>query len=101
MKDLSCNLINKLKNILTRHKLSPVVSTSISNHQIINMLDAKVDSGASKHFFKANHIKYLRNAQKLYDRPIAAQLPNNMIVQATHKGLIDLYKDLSKKASEV
>ena len=93
-------LIKIVYNILSERKLSPVASTSISNHQFSNNLDAKADSGASKHFFKTDHIKYLKNITKLDNGP-NAQLPNNMIVQATHKGQLNLHQNLSSKASKV
>ena len=99
-KDVLCNLINKIKNILLERKLSPVASTYNYNQTIKQPLDAKADSGASKHFFKFEHIKYLKNVQRIYNGPFA-HLPINTTVQATHKGYLNMHKDLSKQASEV
>ena len=100
MKGYLCNLINKLNSILTERKLSPVASTSIPTTHFTTNVNAKADSGASKHFFKAEHMKYLKNVIKLQNGSIA-QLPNNTIVQATHKGLMNFHKDISEEASEV
>ena len=62
--------------------------------------NAKLDSGASKHFFKTSHLQFLRNVQPLEDGPIAF-LPNNTTVKATHKGTFNLHDSISDRASEV
>ena len=45
-----CLAINKLNNILFDHKYSPTASTKQTNMSS-NTFNAKLDSGASKHFF--------------------------------------------------
>ena len=92
-------VINKLNNILFEHKYSPVASTKQTNMPS-NTFNAKLDSGTSKHFFKSTHSKFLNNVQELKNGLIA-YLPNNTIVQASHKATITLHDNISKKASEV
>ena len=95
-----CHVINKLKHILYQRKYSPVASNTVSPEFSQDILNAKLDSGASKHFFKSTHLKYLKNIQKLSNGPIA-HLPNNTTVQATHKATINLHANISSPASEV
>ena len=95
-----CQVINKLKHILYQRKHSPVASLPVSPSFSRENFNAKLDSGASKHFFKSTHLKYLNNIQKLSNGPIA-HLPNNTTVQATHKATINLHANLSRPASEV
>ena len=102
MKEITCNLIYKIKNILHERNLSPVASDNIQNNNTLdlNIIKVKMDSGASKHFFKMSHLKSLKNVQKLINGPIA-HLPNNTQVRATHKGTVHIHEDISAKASEV
>ena len=92
MKEITCNLIYKLKNILHECNLSPVASDNIPNCNTLdlNTTDVKMDSGALKDFFKMSHLKALKNVQKLIDGPIT-HLPNNTQVRATHKGTVHTY----------
>ena len=96
-----CLSINKLKNILFQHKHSPVASHDFNKKPNLHEpLKAKLDSGASKHFFKTTHLKFLRNVQKISNGPIA-YLPNNFQVQASHKAILHLHDNISPQASEV
>ena len=91
--------IKKLNNILFEKMYSPVTSAQQTNISS-NTFNAKLDSGASKHFFKSTHCKFLDYVQALKNGLIA-YLPNNTIVQASHKATITLHDNISKKASEV
>ena len=63
MKEIICNLINKIKNIRHERNLSPVASNDITNSNTLNSnpIDVTIDAGASKHFFKVSHLKALKN----------------------------------------
>ncbi len=100
MNNRFCQVIYKLKNILYERKHSPVASKNVSTSLTHDDFNAKLDSGASKHFFKSTPLKYLANIQKLINGPIA-HLPNNTTVQATHKATINLHKNILRQASEV
>ena len=97
-----CHTIDKLNNILHKRQHSPVASISMNNISSSSntVFNAKLDSGASRHFFKTEHAKFLTNVQPIKNGPIA-HLPNNTTVQASHKATIKLHENISKMASEV
>ena len=101
MNGIICQVINKLKNILFQRKHSPVASDNLAlTTKTPEPLNAKLVSGASKHFFKTTHLQFLRNVTKLNNGPIA-YLPNNTQVQATYRGTLPIHNNISKEASEV
>ena len=59
----------------------------------------KADTGASKHFVKNEHKKYLAQLQSLIDGP-KAMLPNKATITATHKGSLPIGKRLTRSATE-
>ena len=60
----------------------------------------KLDSGATKHFFGKDHLRFLSNIKSLKNGPTAT-LPNGHIVQATHEGTINIKSNLTPEASQV
>jgi len=76
----------------------PVASTNalISTNHIIN---AKLDSGATKHYFKSDHAKYLTSLTPI-NHGLTAILPNKTKVQASHQGQCNLHHHLSSEAKE-
>ena len=71
-------------------------NTTVKNDHII----AKLDSGASKHFFlkKITHV-FLKNIKILQNEPIA-HLPNGTSAKAAHEGTINLGPYISTKSSK-
>ena len=61
----------------------PVTSANSSTLQNTHY-QAKLDSGATKHFKKKEHLRFLDNIKTLQNRPIA-HLPNGTMVKATHE----------------
>ena len=60
----------------------------------------KLDSGATKHFFRKDHLRFLSNIKSLKNGPTAT-LPNGHIVQATHEGTIKIKSNLTPEALPV
>ena len=84
------NIVNKLKNILQNSNTnSPVTSTHENNNTTSNTnqisFNMKLYSGATKHFFRKDHLRFLSDIKILQNGPIAT-LPNGHIVKATHEG---------------
>ena len=71
----------------------PVASSSNS---VVNNI-AKLDSGASQHYFKSQHSNFLKKISTANATPIL--LPNNTTVHAKLKGTLSLHPSLSEKAS--
>ena len=67
---------------------------------MINQTTVKLDSGATRHYFKHDHKNILTDLKHLQDGPVA-QLPNNSFVRATYEGIIKLHPDLSTIAQKV
>ena len=83
--------------------LSPTKSTASAHSILNNMIDTimvKLDSGATRHYFKQEHQHLLHDLRKLDHGP-EAQLPDNSIVKATYDGIIALHPLLSKEAQRV
>ena len=84
---------------LTQYLLSNYKS-SVASFILKPKFTAKVDSGATKHFFKQDHLQYFSSVKKLFNGPLA-QLPNKQLVQATHVGYLRIHEDIPDKGSEV
>ena len=69
------------------------------NH-LHDTITVKLDSGATRHYFKDKHRHILKDLQHLKHGPVA-QLPDNSYVKATCEGLLDLHPSLSDKAKRV
>ena len=65
-----------------------------------NTITVKLDSGATRHYFKNEHRHILSDLKHLQNGPVA-QLPDNSYVIATYKGLLDLHPSLSPDAKRV
>ena len=59
-----------------------------------------MDSGATKHYFKTEHKKYLQYLRPLQSGPTAV-LPNNTTVMASHQGQYNLHPNLSSEAQKI
>ena len=82
--------IDKLKNYLLSNIKSPVASAI----NIQPIFTAIIDSGATKHFLKEKHRKYISSVKELCNGPIA-QLPNQQFVKATHSGYFKIHENIS------
>ena len=75
------------------NSIIPVASTNVYNNFLISIV-AKLDSGATKHSFKLQHLHTLNDIHEVSHGPTAL-LPNNTKVQASHKGQCSLHKNVS------
>ena len=80
--------------------ITPVASTINSCIKIQPKVSAKLDSGATKHFFKKEHLQFLKNVQKISNGPLA-HLPNGTVVKATYEGTITFLFPMLEKSSKV
>lgn len=62
-------------------------------------LIAKLDSGASQHFFKKEHEIFLKNVTAI-DKGPTVQLPDKNTISATHLGTIPLHLNLQPSSTE-
>ena len=97
--------MNKLKHVLkTNSTNTPVASTFMnkitSNVTSDNNFYMKLDLGATKHFFRRDHLRFLTNIRRLTNGPTAT-LPNGQVVKATHEGRIKMNDNLSQTALKV
>ena len=90
------HMCNYLKNNLC-HTNSLFVPSDNIKKTIMFML--KADTGASKHFVKDKHKKYLSQLQQQFNGP-KAMLPNKATIAATHKGSLPMGKKFSTTARE-
>ena len=91
-----------LLNKINQH-LSPTVSVASTKQKINhlhNKITVKLDSGATRHYFKNEHRHILTDLKKLQNGPLA-QLPDNSYVKATYEGLLQLHPSLSDTAKKV
>ena len=88
-------MVNNNKNKLYKRKSS----TSLQPVASINSLQitAKLDSGATSHYFKPTHHHALSNVKTLTFGP-SATLPDNSIVTATKIGTFNLHQAIDKSA---
>ena len=89
------HMCNYLKNNLC-HTNSLFVPSDTNTKPSNFMM--KADTGASTHFVKEKHKKYLKQLKQLFDGP-RAMLPNKAMISATHKGILPLGNHFSKEAS--
>ena len=79
--------------------ITPVASLNNSSFQNTTY-KAKLDSGATKHFFKKEHLQFLHNIKSLTDGPVA-HLPNGITVKTTHEGTVNFASPMLQKSSKV
>ena len=83
---------------------TPVASAYLNNNTSYdksnNNVSMKLDSGATKHFFRRDHLRFLTNITRLSSGPTAT-LPNGQVVTATHEGIIKMNNNLSQAALKV
>eukprot|EP00957_Ditylum_brightwellii_P137034 10448727-Ditylum_brightwellii.AAC.1 len=60
---------------------------------------AKVDTGASRHYWTHRDIQGLIKVTPMIDGPMA-KLPDSTVIKATHKGAIPLHPSLSSQAQQ-
>ncbi len=69
-------------------------------NNMINQITVKLDSGATRHYFKDKHRQIITDLKKLENGPVA-QLPNKSYVKATYEGILALYPTLLKAVQTV
>ena len=95
---LNRNTRDKLKSNFNtlRNCLTSVVQNDNTNNRIVI---AKGDSGATSHYLRSDHTKFL---EKITDHTYGPSvlLPNNDVIQSTSTGRLKLHSDLSSRAQE-
>ena len=94
---VSSNLIDKTFNSNTttnncKSYLPPKLPTS-------SYTLAKVDSGASNHYFKPQDLSYLKNVTP-EDSTTQVSLPDSSTLQATHKGYLQFPSPINRQATQ-
>ena len=75
---------------------STLANKVISNTNEVR-LNMKLDSGATKHFFRKDYLRFLSNIKCLRNGPTAT-LPKRHIVQVTHEGTLKIKNNLTPAA---
>ena len=78
---------------------SPLASSIHCSTNISSRTIAKLDSGATNHYFKQAHLKILKNVQKL-SKGSNVHLPNNTSIPVTHEGYLNLHTKLKPQMSK-
>ena len=91
-------LLNKINKYLL--PIHSAASNSTKINHISNVITVKLDSGATRHYFKDEH-KNILNDLKYLQNGCVAQLPDNSFVKATYEGILNLHPDLSDEVKKV
>ncbi len=91
-------LISKLSKFL--FPIDSAASTITKMNNVCDAITVKLDSGATRHYFKDEHKHLLSDLKHLKNGPLA-QLPDNSFVKATYEGFLNLHPSLSNAAKKV
>ena len=75
-------------------------STSPKIPPVKTFITAKLDSGASKHYFRPCDTAALKNIRSISNGP-SISLPDGRLLQIKYKGLLPLHDIVNKNAGEV
>lgn len=91
-------ILNKpIKQLLPTHSAA---STSSNINNMIDVINVKLDSGVTRHYFKEEHKHILDKLKHLIQGPVA-QLLDNSRIRATYEGILNLHPSLSRQAQKV
>ena len=88
----------KLKEKLSMFNI--MCSTSPKIPPVKTFITAKLDSGASKHYFRPCDTAALKNIRSISNGP-SISLPDGRLLQIKYKGLLPLHDIVNKNAGEV